>query len=854
MRDDFAVVQNDELFGQSVSFVEILRREQDGRAPFDKTLDDGPEFLAALRIEAGRWFIKEENGRARYQCRGQVESTSHPTRVGLGDSIRRVGQSEILKELVGLRHDVRFVQVVEQSHHSQILEPGEVFVDGGILTGETDVTAHLVRLLDDVEARDGCRTTGRRENGRENSNHRGLSGTVGPQQTKHFAGGHVERHSVEGSYVTAREGAHNIECLHGVVGHCDEFRERALAGGAMPRANRYLLSMAISESEIAQVRAATDIVALISETVALKRTGQRWTGLCPFHGEKTPSFSVNAEEGRYYCFGCRASGDQITWVREIQHLEFVEALRLLADRAGIELHEDANAGPALKERREALDVMERAVAWYHERLLESPDARGAREYLKSRGIGGDVARKFKLGWAPDEWDALASGLKLNEKALLATGLGFVNKRERRQDALRARIIFPIFDPAGKAIAVGGRILPSSSDAPRADGRVEPKYKNSPETSIYSKRRTLYALNFAKDDVIKSGEIIVCEGYTDVIAFFVAGMPRAVATCGTALGEDHFRLMKNFSTRIVLAYDADAAGQNAAASVYQWERQYEVDVYVARLPKGADPADLAQRDPEALRKVIADALPFLGFRLERVLDGANTSTAEGRARAAESAMAVLAEHPSDLVRDQYVQELVGRFGLDQSMLRSRVSELAKHPRERGPRKVPNEPAPVRPQNRPRMPRPGLEALRLYVHGPESFKSRLVAPYFVNEVQREIFDALSSGQSISEVIDSLERRGQDEAAQVLSELTVEQLDQHYSIADVSAVIAQLLRSAVHQELLSLNRDMREGRVSPDVAMATIRDVKEREELLESSQGEVAENDLRHWLIERASLTSS
>ncbi len=612
--------------------------------------------------------------------------------------------------------------------------------------------------------------------------------------------------------------------------------------------------MAISESEIAQVRASTDIVALISETVALKRTGQRWTGLCPFHGEKTPSFSVNAEEGRYYCFGCRASGDQITWVREIQHLEFVEALRLLADRAGIELHEDANAGPALKERREALEVMERAVAWYHERLLTSPDARAAREYLKSRGIDGDVARKFKLGWAPDEWDALASGLKLNEKALLATGLGFVNKRERRQDALRARIIFPIFDPAGKAVAVGGRILPASSDAARVDGRVEPKYKNSPETSIYSKRRTLYALNFAKDDVIKSGEIIVCEGYTDVIAFFTAGMPRAVATCGTALGEDHFRLMKNFSTRIVLAYDADAAGQNAAASVYQWERQYEVDVFVARLPKGSDPADLAQRDPDLLKKVIGEALPFLGFRLERVLDGANTSTAEGRARAAELAMAVLAEHPNELVRDQYVQELVGRFGLDQNMLRSRVSELAKQPRDRGSREVPNEPAAPRSQGRARMPRPGLEALRLYVHGPESFKSRLVAPYFVNEVQREIFDALSSGQSISEVIDTLERRGQDEAAQVLGELAVEQLDQHYSTADVSAVVAQLVRSAVHQELLRLNRDMREGRVSPEMAMATIRDVKEREELLESAQGDVAEGDLRHWLVERASLTSS
>ena len=159
--------------------------------------------------------------------------------------------------------------------------------------------------------------------------------------------------------------------------------------------------MAISDSEIAQIRAATDIVALISEYVALKKTGRRWTGLCPFHGEKTPSFSVNAEEGRYYCFGCRASGDQITFVREMQHLDFVDAVRLLADRAGIELHEDANAGPARKERQELLAAMEKAVVWYHERLLSSPDARPARDYLRSRGISGETARQFKLGWAPD---------------------------------------------------------------------------------------------------------------------------------------------------------------------------------------------------------------------------------------------------------------------------------------------------------------------------------------------------------------------------------------------------------------------------------------------------------------------
>jgi DNA primase len=609
--------------------------------------------------------------------------------------------------------------------------------------------------------------------------------------------------------------------------------------------------MAISESEIAQVRAATDIVALIGEMVALKRTGQRWTGLCPFHGEKTPSFSVNAEEGRYYCFGCRVSGDQITWVRETQHLDFMDALRQLADRAGIELQEDAQAGPARKERQEAMSAMEKAVDWYHQRLLESPDARAARDYLRSRGISGDVARQFKLGWAPDEWDGLTRALKFNEKVLSTTGLGFLNKGGRRQDALRARVIFPIFDPAGKAIAVGGRILPGQVQP--SDARVEAKYKNSPETPIYSKRRTLYALNFAKSDVIKSGEIIVCEGYTDVIAFFAAGMPRAVATCGTALGEDHFRLMRNFAKRIVLAYDADAAGQSAAASVYQWERQHEVDVAVAKLPEGSDPADLAQRDPEALRKAIVDAVPFLRFRLDRVFESANLATAEGRARAAELAMDVLAEHPRDLVRDGYIVEVADRLRIDLPTVRARVADLAKHPREREAREIPNEPAPQRPLQRA-MPRPGLEALRLLVHGPEALRSRFIPQYFVNEIQREIFEELETKRPTSELFDELERRGQEDAAQVLSELVVEELDHHYGAQDISAVVAQLLRSAISEELKNFDREFREGRIAPEVAMATTRDVKERLELLETAQGDEAERDLRTWLLERASLTSS
>ncbi len=595
--------------------------------------------------------------------------------------------------------------------------------------------------------------------------------------------------------------------------------------------------MAISEGDIAAVRSATDIVALITEQVALKRVGRRWTGLCPFHAEKTPSFSVNAEEGRYYCFGCRAAGDPIAWVRETMHLDFVDAVRLLADRAGIELHEDANASREHKERKRYLSAMEQAVSWYHQRLLESPDARAAREYLRSRGIGGDVARRFRLGWAPDEWDALVSALKLDERTLAGTGLGFVNQRGRRQDALRGRIIFPIFDPSGKAIAVGGRVLPGAT---RRDGSPEAKYKNSPETPIYSKRRTLYGLNWAKDEVIRTGEIIVCEGYTDVIAFFGAGLARAVATCGTALGEEHFRTMKNFAKRIVLAYDADLAGQSAAASVYQWERQHDVDVAVAQLPRGSDPAELSQRDPDALTRAIVTAVPFLQFRLERVLDAANLATPEGRARAGELASAVLAEHPSELVRDQYIMQVADRLGLDPTSLRARVVESARGERPRV------TVSPVRTTPVP-LPRPGLEALRLCVHF-ATLRTRFAEAYFANEVQRAAFVALVRDELVTTAITRLESEGSDDAAQVLGELVVDDPGALPTDASVDAVAAQLIRHAAEHALRQVEREMRDGHVSPDVAATVIRDVKERLLLLDTDRAAMAEATLREWLTGR------
>ena len=406
--------------------------------------------------------------------------------------------------------------------------------------------------------------------------------------------------------------------------------------------------MAIPDEDVAAVRSATDILALIGEYTPLKRVGRRYVGLCPFHAEKTGSFSVNAEEGLYYCFGCQVSGDAITFLRNIEGCDFVEAVERLAARAGIAIRHDTGGKdqPDREGRKALLGVMERAVAFYHEELLSQPDAKRARQYLRSRGYEGETVRQFGLGWAPEAGRSLVGAVRAPADLLVKAGLAHQGQHGLR-DAFRGRVIFPIFDPAGKAIGLGGRVLPGAGEG------AGPKYRNSPETPIYSKRRTLYGLNWAKQAVVQTGEVIICEGYTDVIGFFTAGLPRAVATCGTALTEEHFRLLGRFAKRVVLAFDADAAGQSAAARFYEWEKRHELEVAVAALPPGSDPADIAMREPQALRDAVEQARTFLRFRVERALASSELKTGEGRAHAAEAALAMVAEHPNELVRDQYL---------------------------------------------------------------------------------------------------------------------------------------------------------------------------------------------------------
>jgi DNA primase len=626
--------------------------------------------------------------------------------------------------------------------------------------------------------------------------------------------------------------------------------------------------MAIPDEDVAQVRAATDIVALIGEHAALKRVGRRWTGLCPFHTEKSPSFSVNAEEGFYYCFGCQASGDAITFVRATEHLDFVDAVRLLADRAGVALHEDAELGKDRKRRTELLDAMERAVVWYHERLLRAPDAGRARDYLRSRGYDGEVVRQFRLGWAPDEWDALSVALKLSERVLTDSGLGFINRRGRAQDAFRARVLFPICDPSGRPVALGGRILPPQPGQPPAE-RPEPKYKNSQESAIYSKRRTLYALNWAKQDVIAQGEVVVCEGYTDVIGFFQAGVPRAVATCGTALAEEHFTLLRNFGRRIVLAYDADGAGQNATSRVYEWERKHEVDVVVADLPSGTDPGDLSRSDPAALAKAVADARPFLQFRVDRILGASDLTTAEGRARAAESALTAVAEHPDVLVRDQYVMQLSDRCRLDAQRLRERLEYLRVNPptetttKRVAPNRNHGDPGELRDPDdgdasewdegpdvshaAVQKDGPGLEALKLAVHRPEEVADRLQPVLFSDALQRDAFIALVEHDDLHDAIAT----ASPGVANLLRRVTVEEpLPGDPDFGDpVDLVVGVLLREAVRRELSEVEKASRGLGESWQAGAAVTAQVRRwLAELEDPGSVRAAANRLVAWLMER------
>ena len=424
--------------------------------------------------------------------------------------------------------------------------------------------------------------------------------------------------------------------------------------------------MAYSREDIDRVRERTDLVELASEVTRVKRSGRSVMAVCPFHSEKTPSLSIDPARGLFHCFGCGKSGDIFGWIQETQGLGFTDALELLARRAGVTLTKDPDAAKRRDRRERLVDAVEQTVSFYNERLRTADDAGHARSYLRSRGYDADVVEQFHLGYAPDGWEALVKHLRgsgVSDEAMVGAGLASKSRRGGLVDRFRNRLMFPIYDVRGDAVGFGARLLDG-------DG---PKYLNSPETPIYHKSRLLYGLNWAKSQIVRSDESVVVEGYTDVIALHLADMPVAVATCGTALGEEHLDLLRRFSKRVVLAFDADEAGAGAAERGFERSVPGDLDLRVAILPEGRDPADLvSEGDVDDLKAAIASSIPLLQFRIDRDLAGFDMTEPEARGRAVHAAAALISLHPDAVVRHEYAVLVSRRTGVDVAAVESALT--------------------------------------------------------------------------------------------------------------------------------------------------------------------------------------
>jgi DNA primase len=443
--------------------------------------------------------------------------------------------------------------------------------------------------------------------------------------------------------------------------------------------------VAYPREDIERIRERTDLAELAAEVTKVKRSGRSVMAVCPFHQEKTPSLSIDPARGLFHCFGCGKSGDIFGWVQETQSVDFREAVELLARRAGITLTETPGQARRRGRREELVRATQAAVDFYRERLKSGGDAGAARSYLRGRGYGADVVDRFDIGYSPDAWDELTRHLKAAgyaERTLADAGLASRSSRGRLIDRFRGRIMFPIFDLRGDPVGFGARRL-------EGDG---PKYLNTAETQIYHKSNLLYGLNWAKGEIVRRGESVVVEGYTDVIALHLAGQPIAVATCGTALGEDHLDLLRRFSERVLLAFDADEAGAGAALRGFDMSVPGDLDLRVVVLPEGRDPADLVgEGDTELLVDAMRESQPLLQFSVDRELAKHDLNEAEARGRAVRAAAAMIARHHDPLVRHEYAVAVSRRTGVE---LRLVEEAVARSSRARPGDEVPQQ----RPQRR------------------------------------------------------------------------------------------------------------------------------------------------------------
>lgn len=436
----------------------------------------------------------------------------------------------------------------------------------------------------------------------------------------------------------------------------------------------------ILQADVDEVKARTNIADIIGERVALRSAGVgSLKGLCPFHDEKSPSFHVRQQVGYYHCFGCGESGDVYSFLREMDHVSFTEAVERLAGRIGYTLHyEDGGAAPETSGRSRLYAANTAAAEFFRAQLL-TPDAEAGRRFLGERGFDAGAAAHFGVGFAPRGWDGMLKALtaqgftreELSNAGLVSTGQRGV------YDRFRGRLVWPIRDVSGQTIGFGARKL--------FDDDQGPKYLNTPETPIYKKAQVLYGLDLAKRDIARGDprRVVVVEGYTDVMACHLAGLTTAIATCGTAFGTEHIKVLRrvmgddNASGEVVFTFDGDEAGQKAALRAFTEDDRFNAQTFVAVAPDGMDPCDLRLRRGDAAVRGLMDAKqPMFEFAIDRKLGGFDLSTVEGRVGALRAAAPIVAEIRDQLLRPGYERVLARRLGMDPTEVRSEVERAAR----------------------------------------------------------------------------------------------------------------------------------------------------------------------------------
>ncbi|MFF4300134.1 DNA primase [Streptomyces sp. NPDC001601] len=598
----------------------------------------------------------------------------------------------------------------------------------------------------------------------------------------------------------------------------------------------------INDEDVKAVRDAVPIDAVVSEYLQLRNAGGgNLKGLCPFHDEKSPSFQVSPSKGLFHCFGCQEGGDTLTFVMKVDHLSFSEAVERLAARAGITLRYEEGGYNPTHQRGERIRLVEAhkiAAAWYAEQLATSPEAETGRVFLAERGFDQAAAVHFGVGYSPQGWDHLTRYLRgqgFTDRELLSSGLSQEGRRGPI-DRFRGRLMWPIRDIGGEVVGFGARKLYEADNGP--------KYLNTPDTAIYKKSQVLYGIDLAKQHIAKASRAVVVEGYTDVMACHLAGVTTAIATCGTAFGGDHIKilrrlLMDNGSARVIFTFDGDAAGQKAALRAFEDDQKFAAETYIAIAPDGMDPCELRlAKGDDAVVDLTEPRTPLFEFALRQIVARYDLDTPAGRAAALDEAAPVVARIKNSGAQHEVAVQLAGMLGiLDTQFVVKRVAQLARWARDKGgsgrgagPARGPQQPSYDTAAGRPAVSGPALnlrnavyaterELLKLALQRPE-----LVSPAFdaygIDEftaepyaaVRRTIMEAGGAEYGAQDPQEYLvrvrEAAADDGVRAMVTELAVEPImrrtvDENYAGEQLVTVRRRAVDRRIHEIQITLTR---------------------------------------------------